>query len=273
VQQSGYRLLYDLAERVCGLRLDDSKAYLLDTRLAPICKALDLACVRELADYVAKHRDDRELERSIVQALTTNETWWLRDPWLFDWICKELARTIAERRSSNASTLRVWCAAASSGQEPYSLIMSWLAARTIPDGMKLDLLATDYDQIAIERGKLGRYSQLEVGRGLPARMLIQHFEQHGKDWQLSDAVMRQVKWDEHNLLDAPSQREHFDLALCRNVLIYFSAETKQRVLDHLIESLAPQGVLVLGGSESLIGVEHALEKQVYGKLTVYVKSA
>lgn len=274
--RAAYERIAALVGRTIGLSLDQSKDYLIETRLAPLCRKLGMTGLGELGLKLAAESDDSELSRAVIQALSTNETWWFRDPKFYSVFTKQIAPRLISAWpivSDAPPRLRVWSAAASSGQEPYSLAMSWLEAKRALPPAKLELVASDYHRDVLAQAKLGIYSQLEVGRGLPAQKLIQHFDQREDRWELQPQVREHVNFIEHNLLAPRSIGENFDLVICRNVLIYFPPDLRQRVLDSLISAMSERSYLVLGGAENLIGLRSSLIPCQIAGTSIYRKPA
>lgn len=240
-----------------GLALTREKRYLVESRLTPVCRQRGLpdlaALVRELRGGAA-----RDLERLVVEAMATNETLFFRDRTPFDTFRHALLPMLVPLRAG-VRRLRIWCAAASSGQEPYSLamILDEMAAELA--GWRVEILATDIGEDVVQRARRGLYSQFEVQRGLPINLLLKHFTQVGDQWQLSAKIRSMVEFRTLNLIRDFSALGHFDIIYCRNVLIYFDPKTKTDVLNRLSRQLAePHGVLVLGASETVLGLDTGL---------------
>ena len=239
-----------------GLSLSAEKRYLIDSRLGPICRRFSLTGVPDLVTKLRQGRD-RALETAVVEAMTTNETFFFRDKTPFD-IFKDtiLPQMLAARAGKRK--LRIWCAAASSGQEPYSLAMILDEARAKLAGWQIEMVATDIAAEVLDKAKAGIYTQFEVQRGLPIQMLLKYFQQKGDAWHISPAIKSMVTFKQMNLIKDFSQLGQFDVIYCRNVLIYFDQPTKTDVLRRLSAALAPDGVLLLGAAETVIGLTDAL---------------
>ncbi len=233
-----------------GLMLGPEKVYLVDTRLATIARRLGM---QGYAALVPQLRTDRALQDEVVEALTTNETLFFRDTKPFDHLrTVALPRLHADRPAG--MPLRIWSAAASSGQEAYSLAMLVSEMGPALNGRAVQILGTDLARAPLARAREGLYSQFEVQRGLPPRMLIKYFTKTADGWQIIKPIRDMAEFREWNLLRDPSPLGRFDVLFCRNVLIYFDAPTKARVLDMLASRLAPGGVLYLGGAETINGL-------------------
>jgi chemotaxis protein methyltransferase CheR len=201
--------------------------------------------------------------------MTTNETSFFRDGMPFDRFRDVMLPTLCKARR-NESRLRIWCSAASSGQEPYSLAMI-LDAATQLSGWTVDLIASDLNTEMIERAKDGLYSQFEVLRGLPIQMLARHFHLEGGEWRISSSIRERVKFRFFNLMDSFEPLGRFDVVFCRNVLMYFDQATKHDVLGRLADVLAPDGYLVLGSAETVLGSGKGLHA-VRNAQGIYVKT-
>ena len=236
-----------------GLALAPEKRYLVESRLAPVCQKHRLAT---LADLVARLRPlpDPALARAVV---TTNETFFFRDRVPFD-LFRDVLLPRCLATQAAARRLRIWCAAASTGQEPYSLAMILRESAPRLLGWTVEIVATDISGEVLERARSGLYSQFEVQRGLPIALLLKHFTQTGGNWQLSPAIRAMVEFRQLNLLKSFAELGTFDIVLCRNVLIYFDAAAKADVLRRLARALNPGGTVVLGAAETVIGLSDAL---------------
>jgi chemotaxis protein methyltransferase CheR len=208
-----------------------------------------------------------EVKRQVVEAMTTNETYFFRDPAQYDAIRTVLLpRLIEERRQTRK--MRFWSAAASTGQEAYSLAML-LNAQGL-DKWNVQILGTDFSTQVLERARSGKFQQIEVNRGLPAAMLVKHFRQVGVDWELSEAVRRMVNFESIDLRDSMRSLGPFDLVFCRNVMIYFDAKTKRNILKEIHGTMFRGAWLLLGGVETAFGVEEWFERQTIGNASVYI---
>ncbi|WP_342166011.1 protein-glutamate O-methyltransferase CheR [Methylobacterium sp. SD21] len=239
-----------------GLALTAEKRYLVESRLAPVCRRFNYATLRDLIGSL-KIGHDTAIERAVVEAMTTNETFFFRDRLPFDLfrdvvLPEALARNAARRR------LRIWCAAASTGQEPYSIAMLLQEAGVKLAGWQVDIVATDISSEVIDKAKLGLYSQFEVQRGLPVQWLLKYFTQIGEQWQIAASLRSMVEFRQFNLLHGYEGLGTFDVIFCRNVLIYFDAPTKSEILARFGNSLVPGGALLLGAAETVIGLTDRL---------------
>ncbi len=250
-----FSLVTELARRVAGLVFTPDKAYLVEARLAPLLRERQMSKVSELVN--ALRRGEAELVADVVDALTTNETSFFRDKVPFARFRDEILPSLAARRKG--ALVKVWCAACSTGQEPYSLaILMERAAKAFP-GVTLDILGSDISHTCLESAYEGLYSQFEVQRGLSTADLVLHFEAEGKSWRLQRRLRDAVRWRQFNLLHSPSSLGRFDVVFCRNVLIYFDTETRGRVLEQIATVMAPDGYLILGAAETVLGLTDAFE--------------
>ena len=239
-----------------GLSLSLEKRYLAESRLGILCRRRGIDGI-ELLVHRLRQGGEAELENAVVEAMTTNETLFFRDQSPF-----ELFRNVIlpEKLASNAATrsLRIWCAAVSTGQEAYSLamVLDDMAGRL--SGWKVQIIGTDISAEVLERARTGIYNQFEIQRGLPIQMLLRHFQQNGDKWQVSERLRAMVELKQHNLLEPSSHLGQFDVIFCRNVLIYFDVPTKAKVLSALAPRLAPEGAVVLGAAETVVGISTAI---------------
>lgn len=257
ITDGDFDFLRELLLTRSGLALSREKRYLVESRLSPVCRQRSLASFNELVTVLRTGRDS-ELERLVIEAMTTNETLFFRDRAPFDVFKQTLLPHLMEQKAGKGR-LRIWCAAASTGQEPYSLAMILDEMGPSLNGWRIEILATDIADSVIHRAKQGLYSQFEVQRGLPIQYLLKYFTQVGEQWQISPKIRGMVEYRPLNLIRDFSALGEFDIIFCRNVLIYFEPKLKSDVLNRLSRSLSsPHGVLVLGASETVLGLETPL---------------
>ena len=250
-----YAFLTDFLRRRSGLSITSEKAYLIESRLKPIASRLGL---KSAADLVRRlRRGDEALAGTVSDAMTTNETSFFRDKIPFDRLRDAMLPALLTARR-DVSRLRIWSSAASTGQEPYSIAMVLDALPQLA-AWTTELLATDINAEIIERAKEGFYSEFEVLRGLPIQMLARHFHQQAGEWRVSSSIRSRVQFQIFNLLDSFKPLGQFDIIFCRNVLIYFDQPTKHDVLGRLVDALAPDGYLVLGSAETVLGSGEGLQ--------------
>jgi chemotaxis protein methyltransferase CheR len=241
-----------LLKRRSGLMLSADKQYLLESRLLPVARKAGFDSLPALIGALKADKSEL-LTIAVVEAMTTNESFFFRDKVPFDNLRTTVLPALqAARRHSRA--LRIWCAAAARGQEPYSLAMALSEMHGCFAGWQIEVIATDLSNSILEKARQGLYSQFEVQRGLPIQLLIKYFSQDGEMWQVAPEIREMVKYRQLNLLSDFSNLGTFDLIFCRNVLIYFDQETKINVLDRLAEVIAGDGYLVLGAAETVVGL-------------------
>lgn len=248
-----FELLATSIKQRSGLVLTPEKAYLLESRLLPVVRKYNLRTLEELAEAVRKKREE-VMMRDITEAMTTNESFFFRDQKPFTLFQKTLLPHFLTSRATQKK-IRIWSAASSSGQEAYSLAMICAEEAAKLQGWKIEIIGTDLSREMIERAKTGIYSQFEVQRGLPVTMLVKYFTQLGGDkWQIKENLRQMVQFREGNLLQDFSSLGTFDIVYCRNVLIYFDPPTKAKVLLAIGRIMAPDGYLLLGGAETVLGI-------------------
>jgi chemotaxis protein methyltransferase CheR len=238
--------------RRSGLVLSADKAYLLESRLSPVARREGFQSIDAMIAALRTRRDER-LAVLITEAMTTNETFFFRDKTPFDNFKDYMLPQLLKARSSGAA-IRIWCAACSSGQEPYSLAMIVDELAATLGGRKVEIVATDLSSQVLEKAKAGVYSQFEVQRGLPVKMLVKHFEQQGEIWRVRPELKRFVHFQALNLLDDLRRFGVFDIVYCRNVLIYFDQPTKKDVLSRVAAQMTKDGFLVLGAAETVMNL-------------------
>jgi chemotaxis protein methyltransferase CheR len=246
-----YEYLRKLLKGQSGLDLSADKQYLVESRLLPLSRKARLSGISEL---VQKMQDgSAALAAEVVEAMTTNETFFFRDKVPFDHFRDTIMPEILQARASRRS-IRIWCAAGSTGQEPYSLAMCLKEMSATLAGWRIEILTTDLSQAVLEKSSTGIYSQFEVQRGLPIQMLVKYFKQTGDIWQINADIRASVQHQQLNLLHDFSQLGVFDVIFCRNVLIYFDQDTKINIFSRLAKANEPDGFLVLGAAETVVGL-------------------
>jgi len=266
IHSENYRFLQQHVYTQAGIVLEEDKHYLFESRLTPIVRQLGLDSINDLCALL-QATCQAEVGRQVVEAMTTNETYFYRDPAHYEAIRTVLLPKLKEERR-DTKKLRFWSAAASTGQEAYSLAM--LLIESGLSDWNVQILGTDFSSQVLERARSGKYQQIEVNRGLPAVLLVKHFRRSGVDWQLSEQVRQMARFETIDLRQSMRALGPFDLVFCRNVMIYFDAETKKSILKELHGTLFRGGWLLLGGVETAFGVEEWFERQTAGGATVYV---
>ncbi|CAN0419292.1 unnamed protein product, partial [Discosporangium mesarthrocarpum] len=237
-----------------GIVLSADKLYLVESRLTPVARDLGMSGIDELIATLQKSADEN-LKTRITDAMTTNESFFFRDQTPFDNLKDHvLPPMIAARKAKGQNRIRIWSAACSSGQEPYTIAMMLLENKEVFGDVSFEILATDLSTEIVEKAKEGAYSQFEVQRGLPIQLLVKYFTQTDTAWQISEDIRKMVRFQTFNLLDSYGVLGKFDIIFCRNVLIYFDQETKGAILSRMADISASDGSLFLGGAESVIGI-------------------
>ncbi|WP_296044842.1 protein-glutamate O-methyltransferase CheR [uncultured Alteromonas sp.] len=250
VSPDAYRQFRQFLEQQCGIVLGDNKQYLVRSRLGGLLHERQLTSIDELLRQSISGRD-RGLLQQVIDAMTTNETLWFRDSYPFELLIRQILPELATRQRR----IRIWSAACSSGQEPYSIAMSILEYQRNNPGagsISAEILATDLSSNMLRKCEEGVYDELSLARGLSADRRQRYFQQHASGMlQVKPEVRRMVSFRSLNLLHSYSSLGKFDIVFCRNVLIYFSTELKQKILQQIAAQLSPSGILFLGASESV----------------------
>ena len=249
-----YEYLRKLLKERSGLDLSADKQYLIESRLLPLARKAGLSGIPELVQKL--QGGSSALITSVVEAMTTNETFFFRDKVPFDHFRDTVMPEVLKARAGRRS-VRIWCAAGSTGQEPYSLAMTLREMGAALTGWRVEIIATDLSQEVLEKAKAGVYSQFEVQRGLPIQHLVKYFKPNGETWQINPELRAMIQHRQLNLLQDFSHLGTFDVIFCRNVLIYFDQETKINVFNRLARQIEPDGFLVLGAAETVVGLTDA----------------
>lgn len=257
----------DVVRRRSAIVLEPGKEYLVESRLIPVARASGDATIGQLVQRMRKEPAGKLTEK-VVEAMTTNETSFFRDNHPFEALRTRVLPELTRSRATERS-LRIWCGASSSGQEPYTLAMVLQDALQLHPGWTTSLLATDISEEMLERTRQGRYSQLEVNRGLPVQLLVRHFDKVGTEWQIKPALRAMVTTRLLNLAQPLPALGRFDVVFLRNVLIYFDTDTKRAVLSRVRQVLRPDGYLFLGGAETTLGIDDAFERVVLDRATAF----
>lgn len=251
VSDSSSRILAGLLEARTGQQLALSRRWRIETALSSILRERGIAQLEELITTLVMGRETA-LATRVVEALLNNETYFLRDRNPFDLLAREVLPTLAERRKAHRR-IRIWSAGCSTGQEAYSLAMLFARDPQMWRGWTIDILATDVSTSVVERARAGVYTQFEVQRGLGVQEMLRCFDECDDGWRIDAALRRSVRFQVHNVLDAPPSPNQFDLVLCRNVLLYFCAEKRTKAFARLSSAMAPDAWLMLGAGETVIG--------------------
>lgn len=262
-----FSFLCDLVHERSGIVLDVTKEYLIETRLRPVVKTCGLGTMSELVNKLREGRD-RTITELVMEAMTTNETYFYRDNGFYDALEKSVLPRLIEE-CKERKTLTFWCAATSSGQEPYSVMM--LISEKFPEILSWDFrfIVSDISKEMLERSREGVYSQHEVNRGLPAKLLVKYFRREGVNWQVIDELRDKIETREVNLIGPWPPLPKIDVIFMRNVLIYFDLEAKQRILSKARSVLRPEGMLFLGAAETTLNVDASWDRVNYPRAGCY----
>jgi len=255
VTPADYDYLRAVLKERSGLVLSAGKQYLVESRLFPVARKAGLSGIPALVQKLRNPADP--LVAAVVEAMTTNESLFFRDKAPFDQFRNCMMPALLAARPNRR--IRIWCAAAATGQEPYSLAMILREMQDEVGSWHVEILATDISTDVLAKAKAGMYSQFEVQRGLPIGLLLKYFSQNGEIWQIAPEIRAMVQFRPLNLLEEFSHLGAFDIVFCRNVLIYFDQDTKTKVLHDLARVLRSDGYLVLGAAETVVGLTDVFE--------------
>lgn len=251
MNKDDFKFYHDFLLARSGLFLTAEKTYLLETRLKPLSRTLGFDDLAAYTRYLRQEKSEEALT-AVIEAMTTNETSFFRDIKPFHHLRHDFLPYFFEKRAAQ-KRLRLWSAAASSGQEAYSIAMILREMADKISGWNIDILGTDIADTVLQQARRGEYNNFEIQRGLSMPMIVRHFHQTGASWTIKDELRRMVSFRKFNLLDPVAPLSCFDLIFCRNVLIYFSPEKKLQVLQSLATALMPDGILILGSCEGAMG--------------------
>jgi len=253
MNQADFDFIASLLKQTSGLVLTPEKAYLLESRLMPVARKFGFDDLDNLVGSIRSQPSNKKLVDEITDAMTTNESLFFRDTKPFEQLKTVVIPMLLKARSAT-KTIRIWSAASSSGQEPYSIAMLLNDMKVQLAGWTIKIMATDISNEMLTRAKAGTYTQFEVQRGLPIATLVKYFKQEGESWILDQSIRSMVDYRHFNLLDDPRPLGQFDIVFCRNVLIYFDQQTKAEVLARMTQVMANDGVLFLGAAETVLGI-------------------
>ncbi|MBI2688867.1 MAG: protein-glutamate O-methyltransferase CheR [Acidobacteria bacterium] len=265
ITADNYSYLQRYIYQESGIVIDLGKNYLLESRLLPIVKQENLATLNDLCSLL-RATASPALKSRVVESMTTNETLFFRDPAVFGALQRHVLPQLVEARRA-VKRISIWSAAASSGQEAYSVAI--LLREMGLEGWRIHILGTDLNQQILDKAAAGRYLQIEVNRGLPAKHLVRYFNRAGLDWQINNDIRPMVTFQRFDLRSSMHTFGPFDLVLCRNVLIYFDVETKKQILGSIRQTIAPGGLLALGAAETTINLDSAYTRVSYGQAAFY----
>lgn len=265
LSSKNYAFLQQYIHSESGIVIEGDKQYLLESRLMPILREHRIDSLDALSGLLAS-RSSASLSKLVIEAMTTNETLFFRDTAMFEALRKEVLPSLFERIHEKRR-LRIWSAAASSGQEAYSLAM--MLTEMGKSKSDVEILGTDLSSQVLDRAREGKYAQFEVNRGLPAVYLMKYFTRTGLDWRLKDEIRSMIRFEQLDLRRDFRFLGSFDLILCRNVLIYFDTQTKTKIVDRIRNLLSPGAMLVLGCAETVINVHSGFQRKAIGQSTFY----
>ena len=267
-REPDFEYIRRLVHERAAIVLEDSKSYLVTARLTPLAEREGFSSLQEMVQTLRKQSPYSPLVKSVVEAMTTNETSFFRDIAPFEAFRQEVLPAII-KSNTNKRQINFWCAACSSGQEPYSILIE--IAEHFPElaDWQITFHATDISSEMCERTRRGEYSQLEANRGLPAKMLVKYFTRRGMKWQVKDHLRNQIQVRELNLIQPWPALPPLDIVFIRNVLIYFNIATKRQILSKLKRVLRPGGFLFLGGAETTLGVDDSFERVPFPNASCY----
>jgi chemotaxis protein methyltransferase CheR len=253
---SAYQTLSDLLKKHTGQELSENRHWRVETALTPVMRLHSIPDLQALAAVIRSGIDEK-LTIACVEAMINNETCFFRDQANFALLTGPLMDSIRAQRQ-HIKTLRIWSAACSTGQEAYSLAMSFAENAEKWNGWKIEIVATDVSEGALNRAKAGCYSQFEIQRGLPVLLMLNYFDQCGENWTVKDKLRENIDFQSHNMLSPSRHLGQFDIILCRNMLMYLGEELRRRVLDSVSDRLAIDGLVMLGSAETVIGLSERL---------------
>lgn len=261
-----FEFVRTLVRERSAIQLED-KQYLVETRLHSLTRVSGHESIEALVRQL-RSGGEADLKHLVVEAMTTNETSFFRDLKPFEALTDVVLPEVIAKGGPEKK-IRIWCAACSTGQEPYTIAISWLEKFAAKSGWSLEIHASDLSTGVLDRAKAARFNQLEVNRGLPAPLLVKYFEKRGAEWHLKDEARRLVQFRQVNLIEPLPAMPKFDIVFLRNVLIYFDIETKKRILAKVREQLKPAGFLFLGGAESPLGIDSSFERLAFERSGCY----
>jgi chemotaxis protein methyltransferase CheR len=267
LDQPTFDFVRKLVQDSSAITLESGKEYLVESRLMPLAKLHGLASLKDMVAQL-KAKPLGTLHTQVVEAMTTNETTFFRDIHPFEALKTTVVPELIAARAARR-TLNIWSAACSSGQEPYTIAMLLMENFPVLRDWNVQIVATDLSQQMVDRARQGLFTQLEVNRGLPAQLLVKYFQRAGLSWQIKPEVSRWLKFQKANLIDPWPALPTMDIVFMRNVLIYFTPDTKRTLLGKLKKQLAPDGTLFLGGAETTLGIDDGWKRVNHGKTSTY----
>jgi chemotaxis protein methyltransferase CheR len=267
ISTADFDFIRTMVREQAAIVLETGKEYLVEARIGPLATREGLGSLHDLVELLRKGPADG-LRKKVVDAMTTNETFFFRDVEPFEVMKKHIVPELMAARVGTRK-LNLWCGASSTGQEPYSVaMMLW---ETFPQlaTWEIGYLATDISLDVVEKARAGRYSQIEVNRGLPVTYLLKYFQKQGLEWEIKESIRRMVTFQEMNLIKPWPAMPSQDIVMLRNVLIYFDVETKRNILRKVRELLRPDGYLFLGGAETTLNLDEQFERVPFDRAGCY----
>ena len=266
--QADFDFVRSLVKQHSSISLDDTKGYLVSSRLLPVARSGGFESVAKLITHL-RSRPHGTIHTLVLEAVATTETSFFRDFHPYEILRDQVLPDLIRQRRKTTRMLNIWCGACSSGQEPYSVAMVLRQAIPDIDTWTIQLLASDFSGAMVERARKGVFKQLEVNRGLPAHLLVRYFEQHGASWWVKDEVKRMVTFFQQNLDREWTSVPQVDLLFLRNVLIYFDVETRRRILRKVRRHLRPDGFLIMGAAETTLSLDDSFKRVQFGRAAFY----
>ena len=267
ISSDEYDYVRKLVHKASGIVLEDGKEYLVEARITPLVREARLDSMAALIRRLQSNAGD-PLHKRVIDAMTTNETSFFRDQHPFEALKRTVLPDLLARRAVT-KTLSIWCAASSSGQEPYTIAMTLFEAIPAIQNWRINFIATDLARAMVERSRAGKYSQLEINRGLPAPLLVKYFRKEGLEWQVDPKLRDLIQFRELNLLTPWPAMPPLDIVFIRNVLIYFGAETKKDIFARIRGVMRPDGYLFLGGAETTVNLDDSFQRMPLERSGIY----
>jgi chemotaxis protein methyltransferase CheR len=267
ISSAEYDYLRNLVQKQAGIVLEAGKEYLVEARVGPILREAKLDSIAALVKRLQASSLD-PLHKALIDAMTTNETSFFRDQHPFEALRRMVIPDLMMKRAAT-KTLSIWCAASSSGQEPYTIAMTLFESMPNISEWKINFVATDLSKAMVERSRGGRYSQLEVNRGLPAPLLVKYFNKQGLEWHVDQKMRNLVEFKELNLLNSWPVMPPLDIVFIRNVLIYFDSPTKKEIFRKIRQVMRPDGYLFLGGAETTMNLDDNFQRNPTERTGIY----
>lgn len=266
--QADFEFVRTLVKQHSSISLDDTKGYLISSRLLPVARSEGFESVAKLITHL-RSRPHGSVHTLVLEAVATTETSFFRDFHPYEALRDQVIPDLIRKRRKTTRMLSIWCGACSSGQEPYSVAMALRQVIPDIDAWTIQLLASDFSGAMVQRARNGVFKQLEVNRGLPAHLLVRYFDQHGASWWVKDEVKRMVTFFQQNLDREWARVPQVDLLFLRNVLIYFDVETRRRILRKVRRHLRPDGFLIMGAAETTLSLDDSFKRVQFGRAAFY----